>query len=117
MVLQNNSKIQEISNRLKVGMVDFIEPGETSYTISDVDRCMKLISNHVEGIQQSNSKEEALEIVEKTVVSLNELNEECEYELIETEQREDLAAIIILASHLKGYNSLEEDITEDWREW
>jgi len=37
--------------------------------------------------------------------------------MIETEQREDLAEIIILAGNLKGFNSKDEDITEEWRDW
>ena len=58
-----------------------------------------------------------MKVVEKTVLALNELNEPCDEELIETGQREDIAEIIILAGNLTGYNSLDEDITEEWREW
>jgi len=29
----------------------------------------------------------------------------------------NIAEIIILAGYLKGYNSKNEDITEDWRDW
>ena len=53
----------------------------------------------------------------KTVILLNEINEKCEYELIETEQREDIAEIIILSGSLKGFNTRDDDITEEWREW
>lgn len=58
-----------------------------------------------------------MKIVKKTVLALNALNEKCEYELIETEQREDIAEIIILAGYLKGFNDRDDDITEEWREW
>ena len=58
-----------------------------------------------------------MKVVEKTVLALNELNEPCDKELIETGQREDIAEIIILAGNLTGYNSLDEDITGEWREW
>ena len=117
MTLSGNQEIKEISKRLKEGMIDFIEPGVTSYTRNDVEKCMSLITTYLQEIEHANSRKEAMKIVEKTVLALNELNENCEYELIETDQREDIAAIIILAGSLKGFNSRDEDITEDWREW
>ena len=78
---------------------------------------MNLISDYLNKVENASSKEEAMKIVEKTVLALNGLNEKCEYELIETDQREDIAEILILAGNLKGFNSRDEDITEDWREW
>jgi hypothetical protein len=63
------------------------------------------------------SKDEGMAIVQKTVLSLNKLNESTGESLIETDQREDIANIIILAGSLKGFNERREDITETWREW
>ncbi len=117
MTFTENHEIKEISIRLKEGMIDFIEPGESSYSESDVEKCMTLLTNYILEIENTNSKKEAMTIVKRTVLALNELNENCEYELIETDQREDIAEILILAGSLKGYNSKDEDITEDWREW
>lgn len=77
---------------------------------------MKLIKDYLGQLENVDSKDEAMKIVEKTVLALNDLNEKCEYELIETDQREDIAEIIILAGNPKGFNSRDEDITEDWRE-
>jgi hypothetical protein len=56
-------------------------------------------------------------IVKSTVLKLNALNEKCDLSLIETNEREQITEIIILASHKMKYNSLNEDITEEWREW
>jgi len=47
------------------------------------------------------------ECVEKVVVSLNELNEQYDF-FIETLEREELSEFIV---------EVEEDITEEWREW
>ena len=55
--------------------------------------------------------------VKMTVLRLNKLNEKCDFQLIETGEREQIAEIIISAGNLKGYNSLDDDITEEWREW
>ena len=78
---------------------------------------MSIISDYLSQMDKTDNKVSAMKIVEQTVLSLNDLNEKCEYEIIETDQREDIAEIIILAGSLKGFNSREEDITEEWREW
>lgn len=117
MISIKNTEIQEIYSRLKENMIDFIEPGETSYNEKDVEKCMNIIDDYIINIEKTESKKEAMLLVEKTVILLNEINEKCEYELIETEQREDIAEIIILSGSLKGFNTRDEDITEEWREW
>ena len=117
MNLKENTEIKKISESLKTGMIEYMEPGETEYTTSDVEKCMTLINNFLGEISESNSKENGMILVKNIVLGLNDLNEKCEHELIETDQREQLADIIILAGHLKGYNDRNEDITEDWREW
>lgn len=117
MNLKENAEIKKTYQNLSIGMTDFIQPGETEYTKSDVEKCMSLIDNFLNEISKSDSKEVGLLSAKKVVLELNELNEKCEYELIETEQREQIVDIIILAGHLKGYNGRNEDITEEWREW
>jgi hypothetical protein len=114
---RENPEIKEISKRLKEGMLDFITPGETSYIEEDVEQCMSLISNYIQDIGNADSEDLGMKIVEKTVLSLNELNKDCEYELIETDQSDDIVEIMILVGSINGLNSIEEDITEEWREW
>lgn len=58
-----------------------------------------------------------MKIVKSTIEKLNILNGKCEGSLIETTEREQICEIIISASAKKGYNTIEEDITEAWREW
>ena len=52
-----------------------------------------------------------------TVLKLNKLNEKAGYELIETDQREDICKYIIRAGALLGFNGEDEDVTEEWRDW
>lgn len=117
MNLKENAEIKKNYEILSVGMTDFIQTGETKYTKSDVEKCMSLIDNFLYEISKSESKDVGILSAKKVVLALNELNQKCEHELIETEQREQIADIIILAGHLKGYNGRNEDITEEWREW
>jgi len=98
-------------------MLDYMEVANPSYTKIDVEECAKILNNYVSEISNSGSKDEGMEIVEITIEKLNKLNEKCDFELIETSEREQIAEIIILESSKKGYNKPEEDITEAWREW
>lgn len=115
MNLKENTEIRQIIERLEEGMVDYMS--DADYGQRDVQKCIKLILNHLDQVENSSSKDEGLQIVKRTVVSLNELNERLDFELIETEERENIAEIIIIAGSLKGYNSRDEDVTEEWREW
>ncbi len=90
MNLKENTEIKKISESLKIGMIEYIEPGETEYTASDVEKCMTLINNFLDKISESNSKENGMILVKNIVLGLNDLNEKCEHELIETGQREQL---------------------------
>lgn len=117
MNLRENAEIKKTSISLKEGMLEYFEPGETEYTEADVENCMTLINTFLDEISISENKKEGMKIVKKIVLDLNDLNEKCADELIETDQREQIADIIILAGHLKNYNTRNEDITEDWREW
>jgi len=112
-----NIEIQNALESLKTGMIEYIELGAPEYSEKDVEECMNLIDIFLQDIALSENKENGMKIVEKLVIQLNDLNEKCDHTLIETDQRERIADIIILAGHLKGYNEREEDISEEWREW
>jgi hypothetical protein len=117
MNLTQNVEIIEKIESLKTEMVEYIEPDVTEYTEKEVEMCMKIIDAFLTELEHTKNKENGMKVVEKVVLELNVLNEKCEYELIETAQREQIAEIIILAGNLKGYNEKDEDITEEWREW
>ncbi|WP_426473866.1 hypothetical protein [Chryseobacterium balustinum] len=102
---------------LKKSMIEYMETANPSYSKNDIEECEKILNNYLFEISDSKSKEDGLNIVKKTVEKLNKLNERCNFELIETSEREQIAEIIILGSSKKGYNRPEEDITEKWREW
>jgi hypothetical protein len=112
-----NPEIQATLDSLKTGMIEFIEIGDPEYTKKDVEKCMSLIDRFLIDIDKSENKEDGMKMVKELTLQLNDLNNTCEGDLIETEQREQIAQIIILAGHLKGYNEINEDITEEWREW
>ncbi|UIR57827.1 hypothetical protein LZQ00_08395 [Sphingobacterium sp. SRCM116780] len=112
-----NQDINNLILDLKKNMEDYMRDADPSYNQNDIDECMSLLTNYVTRIFSTDSKDEAMEIVKSTVLKLNDLNEKCDFSLIETNEREQIAEIMILAGHEMGYNSSDEDITEEWREW
>lgn len=114
-VENKNSNKNEILN-FKSSMLEYIEMSKPSYTKDNVEELIKILNDYTAEIANANSKEEGLNIVKVTVEKLNKLNEKCDYQLIETIEREQIAAIIIVESSKRGYNKQEDDITEKWRE-
>lgn len=98
-------------------MISYMETAGPDYTEQDVDKCVEILNEYIEKMVKTKSKQDGLNIVKSTVLELNKLNKKCGEQLIETGEREQIAEIIILTGHKKGYNSIDEDITEEWREW
>lgn len=112
----NNVYVEKL-NALEASMISYMKEAEPSYVQDDVNKCVEILKEYLQKISESKSKVEGEEIVKSTVISMNRLNEKCDYGLIETGEREQIADIIISAAADKGYTTLEEDITEEWREW
>jgi len=113
--MTDNQEIKDLCKSLEDSMLDYME--HASYTKSDVDECMTIVKTYLDKMNGLSSRDEGMKLVETTVKAINQLNERCDHEMIETDQREDLAEIIIVAANLKGFNPDGEDITEEWREW
>ena len=122
-----NEQTQKITNKVKTinelkidlrkSMIDYIKTGDANYNEKDVKKCISIIDKFLIDIKNSKSKEDGLLIVKNTVLQLNNINKKTNFSLIETMERENVAEIINLAGYEKGYNSKDEDITEQWREW
>lgn len=109
--------IDSLILELKRNMEDYMNEYQPSYSQKDIDFCISLLKDYVVAVLNSKSKEYAMSLVKTTVLKLNDLNEKTDFSLIETNERERIAEIIILAGNEMGYNDADEDITEEWREW
>ena len=101
-------------------MLSFMEEYEIEdYTSEDVDRCKTVLFNYLEALahMDSPSDEEIMEQVKKLVLELNELSEQTDYAMIETDERESICEIIQSSAVECGLTAYEDDITEQWREW
>ena len=92
---------------------------DAAYTQGHIDRCGAILDAYLAGLDAdkvSGNPEMIMALVKNAVMALNDLNDECGGNLIETDQRELLCDIIIGWANAAGLIT-DEDVTEEWREW
>jgi hypothetical protein len=117
MNIKGNAELRTLRNALIKGMLDYRADGGASYTKAQVEKCRRLLEEHLDAVSSVRDRNAAKECVKATVLKLNQLNEKAGYELIETDQREDICKYIVRAGALLGFNGEDEDVTEEWRDW
>ena len=97
----------------------FDEDEEPGYTEEDILRCRRLLEDYVRSLCALEKPEEdaILDRVQQTVEAINELNEQTDFAMIETDEREAICQLIQSAALDCGLPDTAEDITEPWREW
>ena len=116
-------EINSLKKALMSNMKDYIkffkkDAGVKPYSSADVKKCGIILDDYLSILATNPTDNGILSQVETTVKQLNELNEQCDYNLIETDEREQLCSIIIEAARLCGYQfSDDDDITAEWRDW
>jgi hypothetical protein len=101
------------------GMVRYLQHGEVGYAQKHVDRCAKILDRYLDAlkrIRETGQDEQILREAKTAVLDLNALNEKCDGALLETDQREQICELMIVAAKHAGL-TLEGDFTEEWREW
>lgn len=101
-------------------MIEFIEEwGAEGYTKEDVHKCEALIHSYLDAIfaLSAATNDAIMEQVKTLVLALNDLNEETDYSLIETEAREAIWEVIQSSAVDCGLQNAPDDVTEQWREW
>jgi hypothetical protein len=129
-----NQEILEVKRALIDDMIEYMKYGgavdendpeynsdfDAGYTQEHVDRCSEIIDDFLTSLEkapEAQKNEYIIDAVKKTILRLNELNEECDGDLILTGQREYLGKLINLAARDAGLESNVYDITYEWREW
>jgi hypothetical protein len=124
MDVQISGELRDIKARVLEGMLSYMEreEGEAAfddYSKKHIERCASILDRYLSSILDPSIHGERGRImaaVKTAVLELNDLNEQCEHSLIETDQREDICELIISAASLAGLDG-NDDITEEWREW
>ena len=112
-----DSAIIQLRATLLKGMHEYMKDGDVAYDESHISSCDGILSRYLDAMGRASDRDSALDLVKQAVLALNELNDQCGGELIETDQREDICAILIRGGALRGFNADDEDVTEEWREW
>jgi hypothetical protein len=93
---------------------------DAGYTKADVERCAAIVDHYLETLSRLEGGDKTapiMDAVKDAVLELNTLNDACDGNLIETDQRELLCELIITAAQEAGLETDVYDITEEWREW
>ncbi len=101
-------------------MLRFIhEFDDELYTEDDVNAVRALLEAYVEALAALKDPTDAqiMEQVRDVVLTLNRLNQDREYPMIETEEREMLCEVIQRCAEDCGLKDAPHDVTEEWREW
>lgn len=113
----------ESMNEYLIGDEEEDEEGDSfdaGYRKADVERCAAIVDHYLETLSRLEAGDKGpaiMEAVKDTVLELNKLNDSCDGNLIETDQRELLCELIITAAQEAGLETDVYDITEEWREW
>ena len=92
---------------------------DCEFTQEDIQTCENILLEYVESLAalSSPADKDIMECVKKAVLALNELNENTDYALIETEERENIWELIQTAAVDCGLQDPADDVTEEWRDW
>lgn len=95
---------------------------DAGYTQYEVNECGEILDEYIDtliALGDEADDKAIMRCVQQVVQKLNQLNERCDYQLIETDQREEMVPYIIQAAEQAGLSlhRAEYDITEEWREW
>jgi hypothetical protein len=105
--------------RVLLGMSDYLaEFPNCGYTHDAIDRCREILDTCLAALNSEPrpSPSQVRSAVKRAVLALNKLNKCYGGSLIETDQREDLCAVLLGAAQAAGLGT-EDDITEAWRQW
>lgn len=96
---------------------DYVPSDDDPYKMSDIDECGQILEDFIDKLNEvQDDEEQIMDCVKSTVIKLNELNERLDFQLIETQQREDICMFILDATELAGLETTQ-DVTQEWREW
>ena len=102
-------------------MLEFMEDcGEDAdFTREDVEKCGEILTHYLESLAAlaAPDNQQIMGCVEQVVLALNELSEETDYSMIETDERESICELIQTSAVECGLQDPADDVTEQWREW
>ena len=115
-----NTEIEKAKKEVFHWMLEYILDDNTPpYTKKDVDEFDSIVTKFINEVSVSNERTSIIWITDKIkqlTINLNDFNEKHDHSIIETDQREGICELIDQILISCGHE-IEEDITEEWREW
>ena len=111
---------KQLKETVVIPMKEYIkEVEDCGFSKKDIKKCEALILQYLTALEklQNPKNEEIMAQVETLVLALNQLNEDTDYCMLETEEREAIWEIIQTSAVECGLTDPADDITEEWREW
>ncbi|MBQ3489971.1 MAG: hypothetical protein IJA86_05225 [Clostridia bacterium] len=111
---------KQLKETVIIPMMEFAgEVEDCGFSKKDIKKCEALILQYLSALEklQNPQNEEIMAQVETLVLALNQLNEDTDYCMIETMEREAICEIIQTSAVECGLTDPADDITEEWREW
>ena len=119
-MFDRNEFLERIKTEITEPMLEYMEEAEIDdFNGEDVARCGEFLAKFINNLAEMTwpTDKAILAQVEQVVVALNELNEDTDYALIETVEREAIALLIQDAVVARGLRNVPDDVTEEWRDW
>lgn len=99
--------------------------GETDFSEKHIAKCAELMRVYAETLskltepQGSSRDKKIMAAVKKLILSLNKLNEKTDYAMLETDERENICALVQDMAVACGLSDLpdDDDVTGEWREF
>jgi hypothetical protein len=116
-----DEEIASVRQRLLENMTSFMrgdgdDSSDAPYSQEHIERCQSIIDTYLAKVPPGSPAPTIRDAVKTAILDLNALNEDCECNLIETGEREDLCQLILVAARRAGLDT-DDDITEEWRDW
>ncbi len=101
------------------------EDGEGGYNETHIQKCAELLDEYaatltaIDAPVGAKRDKKIMAAVKNVVKALNKLNEKTDYEMLETEERDNICVLIQDAAVEAGLSVLPEDddVTGEWREF
>ncbi|MBE6585586.1 MAG: hypothetical protein E7645_03565 [Ruminococcaceae bacterium] len=99
--------------------------GEADFSEKHIEKCAELVRTYGKTLSQLSDSQGAardkkiMAAVKKLILALNKLNEKTDYAMLETDERENICALVQDFAVACGLTDIPEDgdVTGEWREF
>lgn len=95
---------------------NFMEDEESEEMLPGIEECERILTEYLERLGSAPDEDMAFEEVQWLIEELSDLNEQYDYNLIRTSEKEDIYELI-LDTLAEIDIDIDDDMTGEWRDW